>query len=254
MDSMVLDVASGWPLEFEIGRIMDQDKSEHVKEAAAVISQYADIIGIRSFPSLKDRDHDYSEPVLNAFLKYAGKPIINLESGTGHPLQGLADMTTIREFRKTENPRILLTWAPHPRALPQSVPNSFAEWTLSQGYDLTIAQPEGYELNPRFTKGARIVYEPEKAYDGIDFVYAKNWSSYQEYGKISNSDPRWMVDQQKMLQTNQAYFMHCLPVRRNVIVSDEVIDSKQSLVIEQANNRTFAALAVLKNIISNMNT
>lgn len=252
MDSMVLDVGSSWPLEFDLGKIMDQDKSEHIKEAAGVISQYADIIGIRSFPTLKDRDIDYSEPVIQAFRKYSDKPIINLESGTGHPLQGLADMTTIKEHRKTDKPRILLTWAPHPRTLPQSVPNSFAEWTLSQGYDLVITHPEGYELDQQFTQGATITYDPEKAYEDIDFVYAKNWSSYSNYGKILESDPIWMVDAKKMSRTNNAYFMHCLPVRRNVVVSDEVIDSKQSLVIEQANNRTFAAMAVLKNIITNM--
>lgn len=250
MDSMVLDVGNGWPLEFDPGTIMDQDKSEHIKEAAAVVSQYADVIGIRSFPSLKNREIDYAEPVINAFLQYAQRPIVNLESGTGHPLQGLADMATIREFRKSDKPRILLTWAPHPRALPQAVPNSFAEWTLSQGYDLTIAHPEGYDLADQFTKGAHIVHNPEEAYQDIDFVYAKNWSSYHDYGKILQSDTRWTVDAKKMSKTNQAYFMHCLPIRRNVIVTDEVIDSKQSLVIQQANNRTFAALTVLKNIIS----
>jgi len=251
MDSMVLDVGNGWPLEFGVGQIMDQDKSEHIKEAAAVISQYADVIGIRSFPGLQDREADYAEPVINAFLQYAGRPVINLESGTGHPLQALADMTTIREFRKHDKPRILLTWAPHPRALPQAVPNSFAEWTLAQGYDLTIAHPEGYQLAPQFTRGARIMHDPEEAYREVDFVYAKNWSSYQDYGKILHSDRRWTVDAKKMSLTNEAYFMHCLPVRRNVIVTDDVIDSKQSLVIQQANNRTFAALAVLKNIIAN---
>ena len=194
MDSMVLDVASSWPLEFDLGTIMDQDKSEHIKEAAAVISQYADIIGIRSFPSLKDRQADYSEPVIKAFQRYSDKPIVNLESGTGHPLQGLADMTTIREFRKTTKPKVLLTWAPHPKALPQSVPNSFAEWTLSQDYELIITHPEGYELDSQFTKGAVIEYDVEKAYQDVDFVYAKNWSSYQDYGKILGSDQRWTVD------------------------------------------------------------
>ena len=250
MDASILDVGSSWPLEFSEGAVMNQDKSEHIKEAAAVISQYADIIGIRSFPSLQDRHTDYSEPVLNAFKKYSDKPIVNLESGTGHPLQGLADMTTIRETRKSANPKILLTWAPHPKALPQSMPNSFVEWTLSQGYDLTITHPEGYELAPALTQGAHIEYDPARAYEGVDYVYAKNWSSYKNYGQILSNDDRWTVDTKKMSLTNNAFFMHCLPVRRNVVVTDEVLDSTQSLVIEQANNRTFAALAVLKNIIS----
>ncbi|MCB0667216.1 MAG: N-acetylornithine carbamoyltransferase [Saprospiraceae bacterium] len=254
MDSMVLDVGSSWPLEFDLGTVMDQNKSEHIKEAAAVISQYADIIGIRSFPTLENRDLDYSEPVIEAFKKYGDRPVVNLESGTGHPLQGLADMTTIREHRKTERPRVLLTWAPHPRALPQSVPNSFAEWTLAQDYDLVIAHPEGYDLDPRFTQGATIMHDPDTAYEGVDFVYAKNWSSYQEYGKILDRNPTWMVDAKKMSKTNNAFFMHCLPVRRNVVVADDVIDSKQSLVIQQSNNRTFAAMAVLRNIITNINT
>ncbi len=250
MDSMVLDVGNGWPIEFGIGSKMDEDKSEHIIEAAAVISQYADVIGIRSFPLLEDRNLDYSEPVMTAFAKYGNKPIINLESATRHPLQGLADMATIREYRKSDHPKVLLTWAPHPKALPQSVANSFVRWCLSQAYDLTITHPPGYELAAEITAGARIELDVERAYEGVDFVYAKNWSSYQNYGKIESNDDRWLVDLKKMSRTNNAYFMHCLPVRRNVVVSDQVIDSAQSLVLKQANNRTFAAKTVLQNIIS----
>ncbi|NND32036.1 MAG: acetylornithine carbamoyltransferase, partial [Saprospiraceae bacterium] len=171
---------------------------------------------------------------------------------TAHPLQGLTDMATIREFRRTERPKVVLTWAPHPKALPQAVANSFAEWSLAMGHDLTITHPPGYELSPAFTRGARIEYDPEKAYKNADFIYAKNWSSFADYGKITSHDPRWKVDIKKMSSTKEAYFMHCLPVRRNVVVDDEVIDSKHSLVIPQSNNRTFAALSVLKNIISNL--
>jgi N-succinyl-L-ornithine transcarbamylase len=254
MDSIVLDVVAGWPLEFELGSIMNKGTSEHIKEAAAVVAQYANIIGVRSFPALQDRDADYAEPVLNAFLQYADRPIVNLESATSHPLQGLTDMVTIRENRRTDHPKVLLTWAPHPRALPQAVANSFAEWALALGYDLTISHPPGYELNEAYTKGAKIEYDPEIAYKNADFVYAKNWSSFQEYGQILSSDERFTVDGKKMSKTNSAYFMHCLPVRRNVVVTDQVIDSKYSLVIEQANNRTFSALTVLKNIISSTNT
>lgn len=252
MDTNVLDVSGSWPLEFEEGAIMDQNKSEHVMEAAAVVSQYADIIGIRSFPRLVNREEDYSEPVLAAFKKYCDTPIVNLESGTGHPLQALADMATIRETRKSDKPKVVLTWAPHPKALPQSVANSFVSWTLAQGYDLTITHPEGYELAGNITTGATIEYDPKKAYNGADYVYAKNWSSYKNYGKILSEDKKWMVDTKKISLTNDAFFMHCLPVRRNVVVEDEVINSAQSLVIQQANNRTFAILAVLRNIISRM--
>ena len=254
LDTLVMDVAGGWPLEFELGTIMNKGTSEHIKEAAAVIGQYAHLIGVRSFPTLQDRSEDYDEPVIRAFQKYAQRPIVNLESATGHPLQGLTDMATIREKRKSNRPRVLLTWAPHPKALPQAVANSFSEWTLAQGYDLTITHPPGYELDESFTNGANIEYDPEKAYQDVDFVYAKNWSSLQEYGQILSMDERWTVDAKKMSKTNNAYFMHCLPVRRNVVVTDEVIDSKQSLVLHQANNRTFAALAVMRNIISSIET
>ena len=254
MDSTVLDVGGSWPLEFEEGVTMDKGTSEHIKEAAAVVSQYADIIGVRSFPKLQSQTVDYKEPVLNAFLKYAKRPIINLESATAHPLQGLTDMTTIQEFRQSEKPKVVLTWAPHPKALPQAVANSFVSWSLAMGYDLIITHPPGYELAESITRGANIVYDPAEAYENADFIYAKNWSSYSDYGQILTRDTRWTVDREKMLKTNEAYFMHCLPVRRNVVVTDEIIDSQQSLVIHQANNRTFAALSVLKNIILTENT
>ena len=250
MDHLLVDVATGWPLEFEDGAIMDQDKSEHIREASAVIAQYCDFLGVRCFPTLKDRDHDYGEPILNALKKHADIPLINLESATRHPLQGLADMITIREHKKRDRPKVLLTWAPHPRALPQSVANSFAAWSLACKYDLTITHPEGYELDPTITYGATIEYDPYKAYEDADFVYAKNWSSYRDYGQIASIDKRWMVDVNKMKNTNDAHFMHCLPVRRNVIVQDEVINSANSLVIQQANNRTFSAATVLKNLLT----
>ncbi len=249
MESLVLDVNQGWPLEFEVGAVMNDNKSEHVREAAAVVSQYCDILGIRCFPGLKDRDEDYAEPLLSAFQEYGNKPIINLESATRHPLQGLTDVVTIREHRKSVKPKIVLTWAPHPKALPQSVANSFASWVLAMDYELVITHPEGYELDPNVTRGAHIEYDPNKAYKDADVVYAKNWSSYRDYGKIMSNDGRFMVNAEKMALSNNAFFMHCLPVRRNVVVADDVIDSQQSLVIQQANNRTFAAATVMKEII-----
>ncbi len=253
MDTTAMDVGSGWPIEWEHGAVMNQDKSEHIIEAAGVISQYADIIGVRSFPLLKDRDSDYSEPVLSAFKEYASRPIVNLESATGHPLQALTDMVTIKELCPgLHRPKVLLTWAPHPKALPQAVPNSFAQWSLAMGYDLTIAQPEGYELDPSLTTGAHIVYDPDEGYGHADIVYAKNWSSYTEYGKILSHDSRWTVDNRKMALTNEARLMHCLPVRRNVVIADEVLESPRSAVLQQAGNRTYAALAVLYLLLQGM--
>ncbi|NND08164.1 MAG: N-acetylornithine carbamoyltransferase [Saprospiraceae bacterium] len=254
MYDMVLDVNHGWPLEFGLGAIMDKDRSEHVQEAAAVISQYCDLLGIRSFPSLTSQKADYSEPVLNAFETYGSKPIINLESATRHPLQGLTDMVTIAEYQNTTRPKIVLTWAPHPKALPQSVANSFTAWCLAMGHDLTITHPEGYALDPQITQGANIEYDPAKAYEGADFVYAKNWSSFEQYGQIISQDQRWLVESTKWAVTNDANFMHCLPVRRNVVVADAILDSSSSLVIQQANNRTFAAATVMKCILQHMNT
>lgn len=250
MEVMVMNVGNeGWSLEMEDGVIMDGDKPEHVKEAAAVVGQYCDIVGVRTFAGLTHRDYDYNEVVINNFKKYCGKPILNLESATRHPLQSLADVITIEELKNKPRPKVVLTWAPHVKALPQAVPNSFAEWMNNIDVDFVIANPEGYDLHPDFVGKAKVYHEPEKAYEGADFVYAKNWSSYTDYGKILNKDSRWTVDAKKMALTNQAKFMHCLPVRRNLVVNDEVIDSANSVVIHQAGNRLWAAQAVLKMMI-----
>jgi N-succinyl-L-ornithine transcarbamylase len=231
------------------GVIMNGDKAEHISEAAAVVGQYCDIVGVRSFPGLVDREEDYSEKVLNQFLKYTGKPLISLESATRHPLQSLTDLITINEYKKVQRPKVVLTWAPHVKALPQCVPNSFAEWMNHADVDFTIAHPKGYELAPEFAGDAKICYDPKEAFEGADFIYAKNWSSYQDYGKILSSDPAWMVTMDKMKLTNNAKFMHCLPVRRNVVVEDAVLDSEHSIVIQQAGNRVWAAQVVLKEMI-----
>ncbi len=253
MEQMLMDVNNGWPLEFGKGVVMDQNTSEHVIEAAGVISQYCDILSIRSFPSLQSQEADYEEPVMSAFKEFGTRPIINLESATRHPLQGLTDMVTIAEHKKTKKPKVVLTWAPHPKALPQSVANSFAAWTLAMGHHLTITHPPGYELATRITDGATIEYDPEAAYKDADFVYAKNWSAYKDYGQVLSSDKRWTVDQEKMNVTNQAFFMHCLPVRRNVVVTDQIIGSDRSLILQQANNRTYAAAIILKILLQSMN-
>ncbi len=252
MDVMVMNFSGeGWALETEEGVIMNGDKAEHIKEAAAVIGEYCDIIGLRSFPSLKDRELDYSDHIINEFVYYAGVPIVNLESATVHPCQSLADIVTIEEFIKVKKPKVVLTWAPHPRALPQSVANSFAQWINKMDYEFVIANPEGYDLSKDFTGDAKVVHNPEEAYEDADFIYAKNWSSYEQYGQILSQDSSWMVDEKKMQLTNNAKFMHCLPVRRNVVVSDGVIDSDHSIVVQEAANREWAAQAVLKQILSN---
>lgn len=244
--------SDGWQLEFTDGVVMDGNKAEHVREAAAVIGSYFDIIGIRSFPGLKDREEDYADNVLNQFVKYAGIPVVSLESAIRHPLQSLTDLATIQTNKKITKPKIVLTWAPHPRALPQAVANSFAEWVLNAEYDLTITHPKGYNLSEEFTKGAEIVHNQKDAFKGADFIYAKNWSSFERYGEILDVEEDWQINSDKMALTNNAFFMHCLPVRRNVVVSDNVIDSPNSLVIEQAGNRTFAAQAVLEKILQNL--
>ena len=252
MDVMVMNFSGeGWALETEEGVVMNGDKAEHIKEAAAVVGAYCDIIGLRSFPSLKDRTEDYKDHIINEFVKYASLPIVNLESATVHPCQSLTDIITIEETKKVERPRIVLTWAPHPRALPQSVGNSFAEWITRTDYEFVIANPEGFDLSKDFIGEAKVVHDPDEAYKGADYIYAKNWSSYDNYGQILSQDTNWMVDERKMKLTNGAKFMHCLPVRRNVVVSDGVIDSNNSIVIQQAANREFAAQAVLKEILSN---
>ncbi len=250
MDVMVMNVgADSWQLEMNEGVIMNGDKAEHVSEAAAVIGQYCDIVGVRSFPGLVDREYDYSELVLKQFMKFTGKPIVSLESATRHPLQSLTDLITITEFKTVERPKVVLTWAPHVKALPQCVPNSFAEWMNIANVDFTIAHPKGYELAPEFSGNAKICYDPKEAFEGADFIYAKNWSSYEDYGKILSSDPAWTVSEEKMKLTNNAKFMHCLPVRRNVVVDDAVIDSANSIVVQQAGNRVWAAQTVLKEIL-----
>lgn len=249
MQVMNLNAADGWKLEFETGAVMDGDKAEHVKEAAGVISQYADVIGIRSFPGLADREKDYQDEVIRQFVRYAKVPVISLESATRHPLQSLTDLMTIMEYQKTEKPKVVLSWAPHPKALPQAVPNSFVEWMRRAEVDLVLTHPVGYELAPEFAGGLTVQYDPDKAFEGADFVYAKNWSAYEPYGTILSQDPAWRVTERRMQLTNNARFMHCLPVRRNVIVDDKVLDGPNSLILEQANNRTYAAMAVLKKIL-----
>ena len=250
MNVMVMNFTSeGWTLEFEDGAIMNQGASEHIKEAAEVVSQYCDVIAIRAFAELIDKEKDNSEVVISGFLKYATVPIINMESATGHPLQALADAITIEEFKPNHRPKVVLTWAPHPKALPQAVPNSFVEMMQLQDADFVITHPKGYELNPEITKDSKIEFDQDKAFENADFIYAKNWSNYNEYGQITNSDSSWTVTTDKMKLTNNAKFMHCLPVRRNVIVTDEVIDSENSIVMNQANNRTYSAQLVLQKIL-----
>ena len=250
MNVMVMNFGSeGWTLEYEDGAVMNSGSSEHIKEAAAVVSQYCDIIAVRAFAGLQDKEKDNAETVMAGFLKYATVPIVNMEGATGHPLQALADAITIAEYKTKERPKVVLTWAPHPKALPQAVANSFVEMMQLQDAEFVITHPRGYELNPAITKDSHIEYDQDKAFENADFIYAKNWSNYNEYGQITNSDPNWTVTAQKMKLTNNAKFMHCLPVRRNVIVTDEVLDGTNSVVIEQANNRTFAAQLVLQKIL-----
>jgi len=250
MNTIVLNVGSeGWALEFEEGSIMNGASVEHIKDAAPILGLYCDVLAIRCFPNLQNREEDYSEKVLQQFIKYCNIPVISLESATLHPLQSLADMITIKEHQKTPKPKVVLTWAPHIKPLPQAVANSFAEWTLGCGYDLTITHPKDYELSEKFTKGANIEYNQAKALENVDFVYVKNWSSYHNYGKILDVQENWLLDTQKMSITNQAKIMHCLPVRRNLELSDELLDSKNSLVLKQAENRVYAAQIVLKKIL-----
>lgn len=258
MNPIVLNIGQdSWKLETEMGVVMDGDKSEHLREAIPVIGSYCDIIGVRSFAGLKDRGYDYNETVLRQFIEYSGKPVISLESATVHPCQAFADLITIEEHRKCARPRVVLTWAPHPRALPQAVPNSFAEWMNAADVDFVITHPEGYELDPRFAGSAKVEYDQMKALEGADFVYAKNWScpgvtDPSKYGQILNYDMGWTVDAAHMAVTNNAFFMHCLPVRRNMIVSDEVIDAPTSLVIPEAANRVVSAQTVMKRILGSL--
>lgn len=259
MEAVVFNVGSeGWVLEFEEGAIMNGTTAEHVKDAAPIMGKYFDILCIRTFPSLKDRQEDYSEKYISQFIKYAGIPVVSLESATLHPLQSLTDIITIEEFLAAQSaaaskrkPRIVLTWAPHVKALPQCVSNSFAQWVNAWGKaDFVIAHPEGYELDEAFTNGASITHNQQEALEGADFVYVKNWSSYHDYGKILSTDPAWMPGSRHLATTNNARFMHCLPVRRNVELSDEILDSANSLVTTQAGNRVWAAQAVLSEILN----
>lgn len=251
MSVIVMNInQEGWQIEFEDGAVMNGDKQEHIKEAVAVVSQYCDILGVRTFANLTDRDKDYKEEVLQKFVQYSSVPIISLESATKHPLQSLADLLLIEEHKTIEKPKVILTWAPHPRALPQAVPNSFVEWMKKANVDLTVACPEGYILEESLMKGVKVTHDQEAAFENADFIYAKNWSSYEDYGKIISQDTSWTVDQQKMNLTNNAKFMHCLPIRRNVIATDEVIDN--SKVIELAGNRVFAAQAVIKKMLESI--
>ena len=258
MSPIVLNIGQdSWKLETEMGVVMDGDKSEHLREAIPVMTSYCDIIGIRSFAGLQDREFDYSETVLKQFVEYGGKPVISLESATVHPCQAFADLITIEEYRKKKRPKVVLTWAPHPRALPQAVPNSFAEWMNAADVDFVITHPHGYELDPAFAGNAPVEYDQMKALEGADFVYAKNWScpgvtDPAQYGQILSKDMGWTVDARHMAVTNNAYFMHCLPVRRNMIVSDEVIDAPTSLVIPEAANRAVSAQVVMKRMLESL--
>ena len=254
MQVMILNVQNdGWQLELQEGAIMNGSSQEHIADAVQMMSLYCHIIGVRTFAGLQDKALDYEEHVLNNFLKYSKVPVISLESATRHPLQSLADLVTIIEHAKNDNPKIVLSWAPHPKALPQAVANSFCEWILGVGLSLTITHPVGFELAEEFTQGAKIETDQHKAIADADFVYVKNWSSYSSYGQTGEFLHDWMITKDKMLLTNDAHFMHCLPIRRNVIATDEILDGDNSLVLEQANNRTFAAQAVLKNILKNEN-
>ena len=255
MNVMVLDINQGaWKLETERGVIMDGDKPEHILEAIPVMGAYCDMIGVRSFAQFENKADDYNELILNQFIKYAEKPVFSMEAATRHPLQSFADLITIEEYKKKARPKVVLTWAPHPRALPQAVPNSFAEWMNAADYEFVITHPEGYELDAQFVGNAHVEYDKEKAYRDADFIYAKNWAAYRDphYGKILSTDRSWTVDSAKMALTNDAYFMHCLPVRRNMIVSDEVIESSRSIVIPEAANRVVSAQTVLKEILLEM--
>lgn len=255
MNTIVLDVNQGaWKLETERGIIMDGDKSEHLLEAIPIMGSYCDIIGVRAFATFENKNDDYQEKIINQFIKYSGRPVFSMEAATAHPLQAFADLITIEEYKKTARPKVVLTWAPHPKALPQAVPNSFADFMNEADVDFMITHPKGYDLASQFVRNAKVEYDQNKALEGADFVYAKNWAAYTDpnYGKILSSDRSWTVTAEKMALTNNAYFMHCLPVRRNMIVSDDVIESPQSLVIPEAANREISAQTVLKRMLESL--
>ncbi len=255
MNVIVLDVNQGaWKLETGHGVVMDGDKSEHLLEAIPVMGCYCDVIGIRSFARFESREDDYNEVILNQFIQYSGRPVFSMEAATRHPLQTFADIITIEEHKTKARPKVVMTWAPHPKALPQAVPNSFAEGMSMTDYDFVIANPEGYDLAPEFVGNAKVTHNQDEALEGADFVYAKNWAPYQAdiYGKVVNYDMGWTVTKEKMALTNDAFFMHCLPVRRNMIVTDEVIESPRSLVIPEAANREISAQTVLKMLLQSL--
>ena len=255
MNVIVLDINQGaWKLETERGVIMDGDKPEHILEAIPVMGSYCDVIGVRSFARFESKADDYNEVILNQFIKYSGRPVFSMEAATRHPLQSFADLITIEEHKTKERPKVVLTWAPHPKALPQAVPNSFAEWMNAADYDFVITHPKGYELDPAFVGNARVEYAQMKAFEGADFIYAKNWAAYtgDNYGKVICTDRSWTVSERQMAVTNNAHFMHCLPVRRNMIVTDDVIESPRSLVIPEAANREISATVVLKRIVDSL--
>ncbi|MGB2434979.1 MAG: acetylornithine carbamoyltransferase, partial [Flavobacteriaceae bacterium] len=252
LPTMVMNFSQeSWALEFEDGTKMSGLRSEHVKEAAAVVSQYCDMVAIRAFASLSDKQKDEAEIVLRSFVKYASVPIINMESATAHPLQALADAITIKEFQPTHKPKVVLSWAPHPKALPHAVGNSFTQMMKHMDADFIIAHPEGYALNPLVTQGVECTTDQKKALEGADFVYTKNWCSYAQYGQILRTDDEWMITPEKMQLTNSGKFMHCLPIRRNIVAADGVLDSHNSLVIQQSQNRIYSAQSVLKQLLEN---
>lgn len=255
MNVIVLDVNQGaWKLETERGVIMDGDKPEHLLEAIPVMGCYCDIIGVRSFARFESKQDDYSEKILEQFIRYSGRPVFSMEAATRHPLQSFADLITIEEYKAKKRPKVVLTWAPHPKALPQAVPNSFAEWMRAADYDFVITHPHGYELSEEFTAGVPVLYDQDEALAGADFVYAKNWSAFADpnYGKVLSTDRSWTITAEKMALTDNAYFMHCLPVRRNMIVSDDVIESDRSIVIPEAANREISAMVVLKRMLESL--
>lgn len=255
MNTIVLDVNQGaWKLETERGVIMDGDKSEHILEAIPVMGSYCDIIGVRAFAQFENKEDDMNEKILTQFIQYSGKPVFSMEGSTSHPLQAFADLITIEEYKDTNRPKVVLTWAPHPRVLPQAVPNSFADFMNEANVEFVIAHPEDYELDEQFVRGAKVVYNQDEAFKGADFIYAKNWSAFQDpnYGKILSKDMNWMVTSEKMSLTNNARFMHCLPVRRNMIVTDEVIEGPRSIVIPEAANREISAQVVLKRMLEHL--
>ena len=248
--AITMNADQGWKWEMEDGAVMNLNTSEHIKDAARVISRYADVVGIRAFPGLEDREKDYRDEVMHAFMKYSEVPLVNLESSILHPCQSLADLITIKETQTKNKNKVVLSWAPHPKALPQAVSNSFLQWITKTDNEVVITHPKGYELNGEFTKGCTIEYDQSKAFEGADYIYTKNWSSYEDYGKILSTDESWMITAEKMNLTNNGKFMHCLPVRRNVVVADEVLDSDNSLVFEQAENRVYAAQAAIHSLLS----